>query len=55
VIYKNVASRGLKEKIKKMKIERKAVFGLIKKTQQERFKDNKISELIYKIRMKYES
>lgn len=42
----------MKRKIKKMKIERRVLVDLMKKTQIERFKENKISELVYNIRMK---
>ena len=35
-----------------MKIERRVLVDLMKKTQIERFKENKISELVYNIRMK---
>lgn len=52
VIYKNIFYRNLGENIKKMKLERRVVLQLIKKVQRERFKENKISELVYKIRMK---
>lgn len=52
VVYGNAVSRGLREKIEKMKLERRAILQLIKKLQQERFNENKISEFVYKIRMK---
>lgn len=43
---------SIKNKIEKMKFENTALNEIIKKTQTERFKDNKISSLIYNIRMK---
>jgi hypothetical protein len=52
MVYKNVASRKLKEKIAKMKLEKQTILELMKKLQQERFKENNISDLVYKIRMK---
>ncbi len=52
VVYKNIAYRGLKGKIEKMKMERKVLLQLMKRSQQERFKENKISESVYKIKMK---
>lgn len=42
----------MKNKIKKMKAEQKVLLSLMKKAQTERFKQNKISELVYNIRMK---
>jgi hypothetical protein len=52
VFYKNVSHRKLGQKIEKMKLEKRAIFELIKKLQQERFKENKISDFVYKIKMK---
>ncbi len=52
VTYARFSRQLLKRRIEKMKIKRDALLGLVKKTQQERFGDNKISELVYNIRMK---
>lgn len=52
VVYKNITYRELKEKIEKMEVEKDAILQLVKRLQRERFKENKISELVYKIRMK---
>ena len=52
MVYKNTVSRKLKEKIGKMKLEKKAILQLMKKLQQERFKENKIPDLVYEIKMK---
>jgi hypothetical protein len=52
VAYKNFVYRGVKERVEKMKVERRVIIQLMKKLQQERFKENKVSELVYKIRMK---
>ena len=41
------------KKIKKMKVEEDVLTDLIKKTQIERYKNNKISELVYNIRIKH--
>lgn len=51
------AQRGIKKKvwskkIRKLKRESKVLINLIKKVQEDRFKYNKISELVYNIRMK---
>ena len=50
--YKRINLKLLKNKIKKMKIERDVLVDLMKKAQVERFKQNKISDFIYQIRMK---
>jgi len=50
--YKKIDKRNLKKKIEKMRLDNKVILGLMKKTQIERFKENKISELIYNIRIK---
>jgi hypothetical protein len=49
---KNIKKYFLKKKIHKMKVESKVIIKLIKKVQTERFKQNKIPELVYNIRMK---
>jgi hypothetical protein len=50
--YKNINSRVLKNDIQKMKSKRSAILRLIKKLQQERFKENKIPEVVYDVRLK---
>lgn len=50
--YSSIHARLLKNKVEKMKTEKKALKDLIKKAQTERFKDGKLSELVYKIRIK---
>lgn len=42
----------LRKRIKKMKLEERILLGLMKKAQTERFKENKISGLVYNIRVK---
>ena len=42
----------LKRKIRNLKAEEKILMALMKRTQIERFKQNKISGLVYNIRMK---
>lgn len=49
---KRMSLNRLKKKINHYKIEQKAVGNLIRDTQNERFKKNKISGLVYNIRMK---
>jgi uncharacterized protein (DUF2164 family) len=49
---RGIRRKLLKKKIHKLKVEQKIVVGLLKKTQIERFKQNKISGLVYNIRMK---
>jgi hypothetical protein len=44
--------KRLVKKIRRMKFEQSALTDLMKKTQTERFKENKISGLVYNIRMK---
>jgi len=51
-IDKGLRIKLLKNKIKKKKAEEKVLLDLMKKTQEERFKENKISGLVYNIRMK---
>ena len=48
--YKKISIQKLKNKIEKMKNEKQSLIELMKKTQTERFKENKISALVYKIR-----
>tara|TARA_Y100000310_G_C20275917_1_gene620210 strand:+ start:21 stop:593 length:573 start_codon:yes stop_codon:yes gene_type:complete len=50
--YKKINLRLLKNKIKRMRVEKQVLKGLMKKAQTERFKKNKISKLVYEIRMK---
>jgi len=50
--YKKISTKLLKNRIKKMKIEKEVINSLIKKSQHERFKQNKISGLVYNIRIK---
>ena len=50
--YKKFEKELLTNKIRKMKTEEKVLNDLIKKTQTERFKENKISGLVYNIRIK---
>jgi len=47
-----IRKRLLRRKIRRMKIEEKVLLALMKKTQEERFKENSISGLVYNIRMK---
>jgi len=49
---KIIRKRLLGRKIRRMKIEEKVLLALMKKTQEERFKENSISGLVYNIRMK---
>ena len=50
--YKKFEKELLTNKIRKMKIEEQVLTNLKKKTQTERFKENKISGLVYNIRIK---
>jgi hypothetical protein len=50
--YKKIERKLLKNKIKKMKAGKQVINSLMKKTQEERFNKNKISGLVYNIRMK---
>ena len=52
LLSRNIQKKRLRNKIKKMKAEYEAIKELEKKTQIERFKENKISGLTYNIRMK---
>ncbi|MEI6058204.1 MAG: hypothetical protein WCP89_00350 [archaeon] len=49
--YRKMTLGSLRRKIKKMKVEREVLGGLIKKIQEDRFRDNKISGLVYNIRL----
>jgi|TARA_Y100000310_G_C20598816_1_gene771917 hypothetical protein len=51
-IRKRVRKRLLKKKIKKMQVEMNVLIDLMKKAQSERFKYNKISGIVYNIRIK---
>jgi hypothetical protein len=42
----------LEKKVKKMHTEKEAIFKIMRKTQELRFKENKISGLVYNVRMK---
>lgn len=50
--YKKFEKRLTKKKIRKMKAEKEVLINLMKKVQLERFEENKISGLVYNIRMK---
>jgi hypothetical protein len=50
--YKSIDLNILKNKIIKMKTEKQVLLELMKKAQTERFQENKISGLVYNIRMK---
>jgi hypothetical protein len=50
--YKGITKKVLKRKIVKLNVENKALIELIKRAQIDRFKLNKISGLVYKIRIK---
>jgi predicted small secreted protein len=52
IVYKKLEKRILAKKIKKMKIEEQVLNDMIKRTQEERYKENKISGLVYNIRIK---
>lgn len=55
IIWKQISRKNLKNSIRKKKAEEVALKGLMKKAQEERFKKNKLSGLVYNIRMeKYE-
>ena len=51
-IYKKFEKKIIRKKIRKMKIEEGVLMKLIKKVQEDRFKKNIISELVYNIRTK---
>jgi len=50
--YKKAESNSTRRKIRRMKAEKIALNGLMKKAQIERFKENKISALTYNLRIK---
>jgi hypothetical protein len=50
--YKKIHRANLAKKINKLNVEEKVLSDLIKRTQIERFKENKISSLVYSIRIK---
>jgi hypothetical protein len=50
--YGKIRIISLKNKIKKMNANKQVLMELMKRTQEERFKENKISGLVYNIRMK---
>lgn len=49
--YRRFEKKLLMKKIRKMKAEEQVLDGLMRRTQEERFKENKISGLVYNIRM----
>lgn len=51
LIYRKTSKSILLNRIRKMQTERKVLIGLIKKAQDERFNKNKLSALVYNIRM----
>jgi hypothetical protein len=51
-VYKKIKKKSLVNRIRKRKTEEKVLLNLIKKTQEERFKENNISSLVYNIRIK---
>lgn len=51
VFYHSLSKKILKKKIAGLISERKAIQNLMKRSQEERFKENKISQLVYNIRM----
>lgn len=50
--YKKFEKKLIRKKIKKMKVEKVVLIKLMKSTQEERFKKNSISGLVYNIRIK---
>lgn len=52
ILYRILRKFYIKKNIKKMKYEIKVLNELIKKTQEERFKENKLSDWVYNIRIK---
>ncbi|MFH0808809.1 MAG: hypothetical protein V1888_04305 [archaeon] len=52
IFYKNFQRYFLRRRIFRMKVESRILVGLMKKTQKSRFEQNKISGLVYNIRMK---
>jgi hypothetical protein len=53
IITKQIGKNRLEEQIKAIKRERESLTGLMKKTQSERYRENKISEWVYGIRIKH--
>lgn len=51
-VHKKTKIKLLKKKISKMKSEKGVLLDLIKKSQRERYKENKIPDYVYQIRMK---
>jgi len=51
VTWKQIRLKRIRKKLGKLKAEKQALLNLMKKVQTERFKEGKISEFIYKIRM----
>jgi hypothetical protein len=51
-VYRRLQKRILSKKIKKMQVEKTILLDFIKKTQDERFNENKLSALVYNIRIK---
>ncbi|MBT3398250.1 hypothetical protein HOA55_05300 [archaeon] len=51
-LYIRVRKRFLGKKVQRMKTEARVLLSLMKKAQVERFKSNKVSKLVYEIRMK---
>jgi len=49
--YRKIVNKLLNKKIIRMRIEKKILLELMKKTQIERFKEKRISEMVYNIRM----
>jgi len=52
IFNRRISLHLLKRKVRKMKTEKRVLIALMKKAQTERFKENKISALVYNIRMK---
>jgi len=52
VFQKRISKRNLEKKIEKMKLGKGFILGLIKKIQIERFKQNKLSKVVYDLRIK---
>ena len=51
-VLRKYQRKGLLRKITRLRNERESLVNLIKKTQEDRYKKNNISELVYNIRMK---
>jgi hypothetical protein len=50
--YKKIKLSLTRKKIRRMSTEKKVILGLMKKTQIDRYQKNKVSELVYNIRIK---